>query len=73
MGLTEVVQSEGWKKFQKKIYGCSAVLFIVGVLFKLAGNERRANVMIVVAVLLVAVIFILSLFKPRGQQDKLNQ
>ena len=72
MGLSEVIQSEGWKKFQKKIYGWSAVLLIVGVLFKLAGKEG-ANIMIVVAVISVAVIFILSLFKPRGQQDKLNQ
>ena len=66
MGLAEIVQSEGWKKFQKKIYVWSAVLLVVGVLFKFMGKEG-ADTMIVVAVLMAAVIFILSSFKPRGQ------
>ena len=72
MGLAEIVQSEGWKKFQKRIYGWSAVLLVVGILFKLAGIEG-ANTMIVVAIPLIAIIFILSLFKHFGKQDKLNQ
>ena len=35
MGLAEITQSTGWKKFMGKLYGLGAAVVIVGALFKI--------------------------------------
>jgi hypothetical protein len=35
MGITEIVQSSGWKSFTAKLYGFGASIVIVGALFKI--------------------------------------
>ena len=67
MGLAEITQSSGWKKFMAKLYGIGASIVIVGALFKIQ-HFKGAGLMLMVGLLTEAVIFFFSAFEPLHEE-----
>jgi len=67
MGLAELTQSSGWKKFMAKLYGLGASVVIVGALFKIQ-HFKGAGLMLMVGLLTEAVIFFFSAFEPLHEE-----
>src|SRR5210317_1857626 len=67
MGITELVQSSGWKSFTAKLYGFGASIVMVGALFKIM-HWTGAGVALTVGLLTEAVIFFFSAFEPLHEE-----
>ena len=67
MGLAELTQSSGWKKFMAKLYGWGASVVIVGALFKIM-HWTGAGVMLTVGLSIEALIFFFSAFEPLHEE-----
>ena len=67
MGLAEITQSSGWKKFMAKLYGLGASVVIVGALFKIQ-HWNGAGFMLTAGLLTEAVIFFFSAFEPLHEE-----
>ena len=67
MGLAEITQSSGWKKFMAKLYGWGASVVIVGALFKIM-HFPGAGVMLTVGLGIEALIFFFSAFEPLHEE-----
>ncbi|MDR3093117.1 MAG: gliding motility protein GldL [Bacteroidales bacterium] len=63
MGISDLVQTSGWKKFMAKLYGWGASVVIVGALFKIQ-HYPGANYMLPIGLGIEAVIFFFSAFEP---------
>lgn len=63
MSISELVETDGWKKFMAKVYGWGASVVMVGALFKIQ-HYPGAGPMLVVGLLTEAVIFFFSAFEP---------
>jgi len=67
MGITELVQSSGWKNFTAKLYGFGASIVIVGALFKIQ-HWPGAGIALTGGLLIEAVIFFFSAFEPLHEE-----
>lgn len=67
MGITELVQSSGWKNFTAKLYGFGAAIVIVGALFKIM-HWPGAAVALTSGLLIEALIFFFSAFEPLHEE-----
>jgi hypothetical protein len=67
MGITELVQSSGWKSFTAKLYGFGASIVMVGALFKIM-HWTGAGVALTAGLLTEAVIFFFSAFEPLHEE-----
>ena len=67
MGIAEITQSSGWKKFMAKLYGLGASVVIVGALFKIM-HWPGAGIMLTVGLLVEAIIFFFSAFEPLHEE-----
>lgn len=67
MGITELVQSSGWKSFTAKLYGFGASIVIVGALFKIQ-HWPGAGVALTAGLLIEAIIFFFSAFEPLHEE-----
>ncbi|MEX0987680.1 MAG: gliding motility protein GldL [Bacteroidales bacterium] len=67
MGITEIVQSSGWKSFTAKLYGFGASIVIVGALFKIQ-HWPGASIALTCGLLIEAVIFFFSAFEPLHEE-----
>ena len=59
MGVTEIVQSSGWKSFTAKLYGFGASIVIIGALFKIM-HWPGSGVALTCGLLIEAIIFFFS-------------
>jgi len=67
MSISELVESEGYKKFMGKLYGWGASVVIVGALFKIQ-HYPGASPMLVVGLSVEALIFFFSAFEPLHEE-----
>ncbi len=67
MGITEIVQSSGWKSFTSKLYGFGASIVIIGALFKIQ-HWPFAGAALTTGLLIEAVIFFFSAFEPLHEE-----
>jgi len=67
MSISELVESEGYKKFMGKLYGWGASVVIVGALFKIQ-HYPGAGPMLVVGLSVEALIFFFSAFEPLHEE-----
>jgi len=67
MGITEIVQSSGWKNFTAKLYGFGASIVIIGALFKIM-QWNGAGIALTAGLLIEAVIFFFSAFEPLHEE-----
>ena len=67
MGITELVQSSGWKNFTAKLYGFGAAVVIIGALFKIM-HWPGAAIALTSGLLIEAVIFFFSAFEPLHEE-----
>ena len=67
MGLADLTQSSGWKKFMAKLYGLGAAVVIVGALFKIQ-HWPGAGIMLTLGLLTEAIIFFFSAFEPLHEE-----
>ena len=67
MGITEIVQSSGWKSFTAKLYGFGASIVIIGALFKIQ-HWPGAGAALTAGLLIEAVIFFFSAFEPLHEE-----
>ena len=67
MGLSELTQSSGWKKFMAKLYGWGAAVVILGALFKIM-HFTGAGIMLTVGLTVEALIFFFSAFEPLHEE-----
>lgn len=67
MGITELVESSGWKSFTAKLYGFGASIVIVGALFKIQ-HWPGAGIALTSGLLIEAVIFFFSAFEPLHEE-----
>jgi chromosome segregation ATPase len=67
MGITELVQSSGWKSFTAKLYGFGASIVIIGALFKIQ-HWPGAGVALTSGLLIEAIIFFFSAFEPLHEE-----
>ena len=67
MGLSEITQSSGWKKFMAKLYGWGASVVIVGAMFKIL-HLPGAGIMLGVGLSIEALIFFFSAFEPLHEE-----
>jgi gliding motility-associated protein GldL len=67
MGITELVQSSGWKSFTAKLYGFGASIVMVGALFKIM-HWTGAGVALTAGLLTEAIIFFFSAFEPLHEE-----
>ncbi len=67
MGLAQLTQSHGWKKFMAKLYGWGASIVIVGALFKIM-HWPGAGPMLIVGLGTEAIIFFFSAFEPLHEE-----
>ena len=67
MGMTELVQSSGWKSFTAKLYGFGASVVIIGALFKIM-HWPGAAIALTSGLLIEAVIFFFSAFEPLHEE-----
>lgn len=67
MGITEIVQSSGWKSFTAKLYGFGASIVIIGALFKIQ-HWPGAGIALTAGLLIEAIIFFFSAFEPLHEE-----
>lgn len=67
MGITELVESSGWKNFTAKLYGFGAAIVIIGALFKIM-HWPGAGIALTAGLLIEAVIFFFSAFEPLHEE-----
>ena len=67
MGITELVQSSGWKNFTAKLYGFGASVVLIGALFKIQ-HWTGAGIALTAGLLTEAVIFFFSAFEPLHEE-----
>jgi gliding motility-associated protein GldL len=67
MGITEIVQSSGWKNFTAKLYGFGASIVIIGALFKIM-HWPGSGIALTAGLLIEAVIFFFSAFEPLHEE-----
>jgi gliding motility-associated protein GldL len=67
MGITELVQSSGWKSFTAKLYGFGASVVMVGALFKIM-HWTGAGIALTAGLLTEAIIFFFSAFEPLHEE-----
>jgi gliding motility-associated protein GldL len=67
MGITEIVQSSGWKSFTAKLYGIGASIVITGALFKIM-HWPGAGIALTAGLLIEAIIFFFSAFEPLHEE-----
>ncbi|MGW8316689.1 MAG: type IX secretion system motor protein PorL/GldL [Bacteroidales bacterium] len=67
MGITELVQSSGWKSFTAKLYGFGASIVMVGALFKIQ-HWPGAGIALTAGLLTEAIIFFFSAFEPLHEE-----
>lgn len=67
MSISELVESEGYKKFMAKVYGFGASIVLVGALFKIQ-HYPGASLMLVIGLLTEALIFFFSAFEPLHEE-----
>ena len=67
MGITELVQSSGWKSFTSKLYGFGASIVMVGALFKIQ-HWPGAGIALTAGLLTEAIIFFFSAFEPLHEE-----
>ncbi len=67
MGITEIVQSSGWKNFTAKLYGFGASIVIIGALFKIM-HWPGAGVALSAGLIIEAIIFFFSAFEPLHEE-----
>ena len=67
MGISELTQSSGWKKFMAKLYGWGAAVVIMGALFKIM-HFPGAGAMLTVGLTVEALIFFFSAFEPLHEE-----
>jgi len=67
MGITELVQSSGWKNFTAKLYGFGASVVIIGALFKIM-HWNGAGIALTAGLLIEAIIFFFSAFEPLHEE-----
>lgn len=63
MSVTELVESDGYKKFMAKVYGFGASIVLIGALFKIQ-HYPGASIMLIIGLLTEAFIFFFSAFEP---------
>jgi len=63
MSISELVESEGYKKFMAKVYGFGASIVLLGALFKIQ-HYPGASIMLIIGLLVEALIFFFSAFEP---------
>jgi gliding motility-associated protein GldL len=67
MGITEIVQSSGWKNFTAKLYGFGASIVITGALFKIM-HWPGSGIALSAGLIIEAVIFFFSAFEPLHEE-----
>jgi len=67
MGITELVQSSGWKSFTAKLYGFGASVVIIGALFKIM-HWPGAAIALTAGLTIEAIIFFFSAFEPLHEE-----
>jgi len=67
MGITELVQSSGWKSFTAKLYGFGASIVIIGALFKIQ-HWPGAGIALASGLIIESVIFFFSAFEPLHEE-----
>lgn len=67
MGITELVQSSGWKSFTAKMYGFGASIVITGALFKIM-HWNGAGIALSIGLITEAIIFFFSAFEPLHEE-----
>ncbi|MBN1132537.1 MAG: gliding motility protein GldL [Bacteroidales bacterium] len=67
MGLTEIVQSSGWKSFMAKLYGFGASVVLIGALFKIQ-HWPGAGIALTAGLITEAIIFFFSAFEPLHEE-----
>src|SRR5690606_14002025 len=67
MSISELVETEGYKKFMAKVYGWGAAIVLLGALFKIQ-HYPGASIMLVVGLSTEALIFFFSAFEPLHQE-----
>lgn len=67
MSISELVETEGYKKFMAKVYGWGAAIVLLGALFKIQ-HYPGASIMLVVGLTTEAIIFFFSAFEPLHQE-----
>lgn len=67
MGITELVESKGYKKFMTKLYGWGASVVILGALFKIQ-HYPGASIMLIAGLGTEAMIFFFSAFEPLHEE-----
>jgi len=67
MGLTEIVQSSGWKSFTAKLYGFGASIVIIGALFKIM-HWPGSGIALSCGLIIEAIIFFFSAFEPLHEE-----
>jgi gliding motility-associated protein GldL len=67
MGITEIVQSSGWKSFTAKLYGIGASIVITGALFKIM-HWPGAGIALSAGLIIEAIIFFFSAFEPLHEE-----
>ncbi len=67
MGITELVQSSGWKSFTAKLYGFGASVVIIGALFKIM-HWPGSGIALSAGLIIEAIIFFFSAFEPLHEE-----
>ncbi len=67
MGITEIVQSSGWKSFTAKLYGFGASIVIIGDLFKIQ-HWPGAGIALASGLIIESIIFFFSAFEPLHEE-----
>jgi gliding motility-associated protein GldL len=67
MGITELVQSSGWKNMTAKLYGFGASIVILGALFKIM-HGPGAGIALSSGLIIEAIIFFFSAFEPLHEE-----
>jgi gliding motility-associated protein GldL len=67
MKISEIVQTEGWKKFMQKLYSWGASVVLAGALFKIQ-HYPGASLMLVIGMSTEVVIFFFSAFEPLPEE-----
>jgi gliding motility-associated protein GldL len=67
MGITELVQTSGWKSFTAKMYGFGASIVITGALFKIM-HWPGSGIALSCGLITEAIIFFFSAFEPLHEE-----
>lgn len=67
MNISELVESEGYKKFMQKLIGIGASVVLVGALFKIQ-HWPGASIMLIIGLLTEACIFFFGAFEPLHEE-----